>query len=60
MSDIHRLRLFSAVFTVTPDAEHKLPNDWGQPCVQLVTAAAATLKGIKFQVEAVFSIQIVH
>ena len=41
MTDINRLRLFPAVFTVTPDAEAKLPSNWGEPCVQLVTAASA-------------------
>ncbi|DBB02922.1 TPA: hypothetical protein ACH3X1_013524 [Trebouxia sp. C0004] len=50
MTDIHRLRLFPAVFTVTPDAEAKLPSNWGEPCVQLVTAATATLAAVNFQV----------
>ncbi len=50
MTDINRMRLFPAVFTVTPDAESKLPSNWGEPCVQLVTAATATLAAINFQV----------
>jgi len=50
MTDINRLRLFPAVFTVTPDAEAKLPSNWGEPCVQLVTAATATLAAVNFQV----------
>ena len=50
MTDINRLRLFPAVFTVTPDAEAKLPSNWGEPCVQLVTAASATLAAVNFQV----------
>ncbi len=49
MTDINRLRLFPAVFTVTPDAEAKLPSNWGEPCVQLVTAATATLAAVNFQ-----------
>ncbi|DBA72537.1 hypothetical protein WJX79_010559 [Trebouxia sp. C0005] len=51
MTDINRLRLFPAVFTVTPDAEAKLPSNWGEPCVQLVTAATATLAAVNFQVD---------
>jgi len=50
MTDINRLRLFPAVFTVAPDAEAKLPSNWGEPCVQLVTAATATLAAVNFQV----------
>lgn len=50
MTDINRLRLFPAVFTVTPDAEAKLPSNWGEPCVQLVTAASVTLAALTFQV----------
>lgn len=50
MTDINRLRLFPAVFTVTLDAEAKLPSNWGEPCVQLVTAASATLAAVNFQV----------
>lgn len=50
MVDLNRLCLFPAVFTVTPDTEKKLPSNWGQPCVHLVTAAADTLRGVKFQV----------
>lgn len=48
--EINRLRLFPAVFTVPPDAEAKLPSNWGEPCAQLVTSATATLTAVKFQV----------
>lgn len=50
MTDIHRLQLFPAVFTVTPDADAKLPSSWGRPCVQLIAAAKATLTAVEFQV----------
>ena len=50
MAYIHHLHLFPAVFTVTPDAEAKLPSNWGEPCVQLVTLATATLAAVNFQV----------
>ena len=50
MTDINRLRLFPAVFTVPADAEAKLPSNWGEPCVQVLTAATATLAAVKFQV----------
>lgn len=50
MTDIHRLQLFPAVFTVPPDAAAKLPSSWGAPCVQLIAAAKATLSAVPFQV----------
>ena len=50
LTDICRLRLFPAVFTVASDAEAKLPSNWGEPCVHLMSAATATLKAVKFQV----------
>lgn len=50
MTDIHRLQLFPAVFTVSPDAAAKLPSSWGGPCVQLIAAAKATLTALPFQV----------
>ena len=50
MTDIHRLQLFPAVFTVPPDADAKLPSSWGGPCVQLIAAAKETLTGVEFQV----------
>lgn len=49
MTDIHRLQLFPAVFTLTPDADAKLPSSWGGPCVQLIAAVKATLTAIKYQ-----------
>ncbi|KAL3159903.1 hypothetical protein ABBQ38_010300 [Trebouxia sp. C0009 RCD-2024] len=51
MTDIHRLQLFPAVFTVPPDAAAKLPSSWGAPCVQLIAAAKATLSAVPFQEE---------
>lgn len=50
ITEINRLRLFPAVFTVPPDAEAKLPSNWGEPCAQLVTSATATRTAVKSQV----------
>ena len=50
MRDIWRLLLFPAVFTVASDAEAKLPSKWGEPCVNLISEATATLKAVKFEV----------